>query len=112
MRAANPKALGVVDVAGAAVRVGGVDQPVGVVIAVGDADAIAGLGLRVAVVIVGVTGDRAIDRFRLQTVAAVVDQIRSALRVSVCQARPTPAGHIRTSGILGVSKASKPQLPA
>ena len=72
MRTADPPAVGVVDVARAAVRVGGVDQPVGVVIAIRDADAVAGLRLRVAVVIVGVAGDRAIDRFRLQAALTVV----------------------------------------
>jgi len=65
MRAADAQAVGVVDVAGTAVRVGNVDQPVGVVIAVRDADAVARLRLGIAVVIVGVAGDRAIDRFRL-----------------------------------------------
>jgi len=70
MRASDAQAVGVVDVAGAAVGVGGLDQAVGIVIAVRDADPVAGLRLGIAVVIVGVAGDRAIDRFRLQTVVA------------------------------------------
>ncbi|HRX78444.1 MAG TPA: hypothetical protein P5307_05240 [Pirellulaceae bacterium] len=69
MRATDAKTVGVIEVARAAFRIRGVGQAIGVVITVGDADAVAGLRLRVAVVIVGVAGDLAIDRFRLGTAA-------------------------------------------